>query len=160
MKLLSTALLVLFFSAKIFAADSTVTGVIKISGKITNEENKPVSGANLVLEGTIDGATSDEKGMYEFETEKTGTYKLLVTAMDYTNHMQEINLAAGMNMTLDIKLKKSEVRTEEILVTASSFTSGENSKVTLTPLEIVRIPGCECRPLPRAYNFPGFKSGR
>lgn len=155
MKYLFTLLLVLIFCAKSFAADSTAAGVIKISGTVKNEENKPVSGANLVLEGTIDGATSDEKGMYEFETEKTGTYKLLVTAMDYTNHMQEINLEAGMNMTIDIKLKKSEVRTEEILVTASSFTSGENSKVTLTPLEIVRIPGANADLYRALTTFPG-----
>jgi len=155
MKPLFTVLFVFLLCAKIFAADSTTGGVIKISGTVKNEENKPVSGANLVLEGTIDGATSDEKGMYEFETEKTGTYKLIVTAMDYTTNMQEINLEAGMNMTLDIKMKKNEVRTEEILVTASSFTSGENSKVTLTPLEIVRIPGANADLYRALTTFPG-----
>lgn len=155
MKSLFTVLIVLLLCAKTFAADSTASGVIKISGTVKNEENKPVSGANLVLEGTIDGATSDDKGMYEFETEKTGTYKLIVTAMDYSISMQEINLEAGMNMTIDIKLKKNEVRTEEILVTASSFTSGENSKVTLTPLEIVRIPGANADLYRALTTFPG-----
>jgi hypothetical protein len=155
MKYLFTLLLVLFLCSKTFAQDSTVTGVIKISGKITGEENKPVSGANLVLEGTIDGATSDDKGMFEFETEKTGVIKLLVTVMDYSNHMQELNLVAGTNITLDIKLKKSETTTEQILVTASSFTSGENSKVTLTPLEIVRIPGANADLYRALTTFPG-----
>lgn len=155
MKYLITLLLVLIFCAKSFAADSTDAGVIKISGTIKNEENKPVSGANLVLEGTIDGATSDEKGIFEFETDKTGTYRLLVTAMDYTTHMQELNLEAGMNMTLDIKLKKDVTTTEQILVTASSFTSGENSKVTLTPLEIVRIPGANADLYRALTTFPG-----
>lgn len=155
MKIIFTALLVVFFSAKIFAADSTVTGVIKISGTVKDTENKPVSGANLVLEGTIDGATSDDKGMFEFETEKTGVLKLLVTVMDYSNHMQELNLEAGVNITLDIKLKKGETTTEQILVTASSFTSGENSKVTLSPLEIVRIPGANADLYRALTTFPG-----
>lgn len=155
MKSLFTVLIVFLLCTKSFAIDSTAAEVIKISGTVKNEENKPVSGANLVLEGTIDGATSDEKGMYEFETEKTGTHKLIVTAMDYATNVQEINLEAGMNMTLDIKMKKSEVRTEEILVTASSFTSGENSKVTLTPLEIVRIPGANADLYRALTTFPG-----
>jgi len=65
MKYLFTLLLVLIFCAKSFAADSTAAGVIKISGTVKNEEIKPVNGANLVLEGTIDGATFDEKGLFE-----------------------------------------------------------------------------------------------
>ena len=140
MKYLFTLALLLLLSFNVFAQDSTaVSGVIKISGKITGEENKPVSGANLVLEGTIDGATSDDKGMFEFETEKTGTVRLLVTMMDYSNHMQELNLVAGTNITLDIKLKKSETTTEQILVTASSFTSGENSKDIKIAKEIDKL---------------------
>ncbi|MBS1493274.1 MAG: TonB-dependent receptor [Bacteroidetes bacterium] len=155
MKYLFTLLTVLIFCAKSFAADSTTAGVIKISGTVTNEEKKPVSGANLVLEGTIDGATSDEKGLFEFETEKTGTYKLIVTAVDFSTQVQELNLEAGMNMTLDIRLKKNVTTTEQILVTASSFTSGENSKVTLTPLEIVRIPGANADLYRALTTFPG-----
>lgn len=155
MKYLFTLLLALLFSANIFAADSTETAVIKISGTVKNQDNKPVNGANLVLEGTIDGATTDSTGTFEFETEKVGTYKLIVTMLDYSTHTQELNLEAGMNMKLDIKLKQDAVTTEEILVTASSFTSGENSKVTLTPLEIVRIPGANADLYRALTTFPG-----
>jgi len=159
MKLTFTLILLLFISANVFAqgdsSQTTEPGYIKISGTVTNTENKPVPNANLVLEGTIDGATTDEKGAFEFETDKIGTYKLLVTAMDYLNHMQEINLEAGMNPVLAIKLKKSEVQTDEILVTASSFTSGQNSRVTLSPLEIVRIPGANADLYRALTTFPG-----
>lgn len=155
MKYFFSILIVLLFSLKTFASDSTQSGVIKISGTVTNEEKKPVTGANLVLEGTIDGTTTDEKGIFEFETEKIGTYKLIITAADYSSQTQELNLEAGMNMTLDIRLKKNAVTTEEILVTASSFTSGENSKVTLTPLEIVRIPGANADLYRALTTFPG-----
>lgn len=155
MKYLFTLLLLIILCTKTFAADSTAVSIIKISGTIKGEDNKPVNGANLVLEGTIDGATSDEKGVFEFETEKTGTYKLIVTAVDYSTHTQEVNLEAGLNITLDIKLKKNITTTEQILVTASSFTSGENSKVTLTPLEIVRIPGANADLYRALTTFPG-----
>lgn len=55
----------------------------KISGKITGDGNLPLNGANVVIEGTIDGATTDSTGYYEFETSKTGSQNLLFTYIDY-----------------------------------------------------------------------------
>ncbi|MBK8552981.1 MAG: hypothetical protein IPL53_18735 [Ignavibacteria bacterium] len=40
-------------------------------------------------------------------------------------------------------------------MTASSFTSGNNTAVTLTPLEIVRIPGADADLYRAITTFPG-----
>ena len=56
---------------------------------------------------------------------------------------------------MDIVLTTAEYQTEEIVVTASSYTSGTNSKVTLTPLEIVRIPGADADLYRAITTFPG-----
>jgi hypothetical protein len=127
----------------------------RISGFITGKGSKPVAGANIVIQGTIDGAVSDEKGYYEFETGKTGSVMLLVTAIDYGNKPLVVELKPGSINKIDFKLAESEVTTDEILVTASSYTSGENSKVTLTPLEIVRIPGADADLYRAITTFPG-----
>jgi len=127
----------------------------KVSGKITDTENKPVYGANVVIEGTIDGATSDENGIYEFTTQKTGRFNLIVTAMGLSEKIVIIDINPGQDLIKDVKLTADEVKTEEIVVTASSFTSGENSKVTLTPLEIVRIPGADADLFRALTTFPG-----
>lgn len=127
----------------------------KVSGVVTGEENKPLYGANIVLEGTIDGATTDEAGLYEFETDKTGRFNLIVTFTGYAEKIVAIDLNPGQNVIKDIKLGKAEIETEEIIVTASSFTSGENSRVTLTPLEIVRIPGADADLYRAITTFPG-----
>jgi len=126
-----------------------------ISGKVTGEKNEVLSGANLVIEGTIDGATSDEKGLYEFETEKTGQANLIVTSLDYATKNIPIDILPGQKMVLNVKLTKTEIKTDEILVTASSFTSGNNNAVTLTPLEIVRIPGADADLYRAITTFPG-----
>ena len=143
----------LFFALSIshfvFSQDS------KISGTVVDENKKPVNGANLVIQGTIDGATTDEKGAFDFTTDKTGKQILLITAIDYTENKTEITLEPGKDLILNIKMIKAEVKTDEILVTASSFTSGENSKVTLTPLEIVRIPGADADLYKAITTFPG-----
>lgn len=127
----------------------------KVSGKIVDEKDKPQNGANVVIEGTIDGATSDSTGFFEFETEKTGTLTLLFTAIDFTERRQTVNIESGKPIEVNVKLKKSNVQTEEILVTASSYTSGQQSQVTITPLEIVRIPGSDGDLYRALTTFPG-----
>jgi len=141
--------LFLIFTASIYGQD------VKISGKITGEKNTPLFGANVVIEGTIDGATTDSTGYYEFETSKTGTHNILFTYLDYNEKRQTVNIEAGKPMELNIQLKKAEVETEEIIVTASSYTSGQNSQVTITPLEIVRIPGSDGDLFRAITTFPG-----
>lgn len=127
----------------------------KISGKITGIDSKPLYGANVVIEGTIDGATSDSAGYYEFETSKTGTQNLLFTYIDYNDKHVTITIEAGKSLEVNIQLKKNEVSTDEIIVTASSYTSGQNSQVTITPLEIVRIPGSDGDLFRAITTFPG-----
>jgi vitamin B12 transporter len=135
--------------------DSTVSNSVKVSGFIKGEKNMPVEGANLVIEGTIDGTTTDNVGYFEFETEKTGSRILIITAIDYSEKKLPVEITSGKDLQLNITLSKSSYTTDEITVTASSFTSGENSKVTLTPIEIVRIPGADADLYRAITTFPG-----
>ena len=65
-------LLLLLITSYTFAQDSTKSNSAVVKGFVKNKDGKFIMGANVVIEGTIDGATSDEKGFYEFETDKTG----------------------------------------------------------------------------------------
>jgi hypothetical protein len=121
---------------------------------VKGDKDSVLRGANLVIEGTIDGETTDESGFYEFETESTGNQNLIITMLDYVKKTIPLNIIPGVNIVLDIKLSK-EVVTEEIIITASSFTSGTTNAVTLTPLEIVRIPGADADLYRAITTFPG-----
>ena len=55
MKYLLTVILLI--SIKLYAQDH-------ISGTVLDMKNNPIIGANIYLEGTYDGATSDEKGKF------------------------------------------------------------------------------------------------
>lgn len=142
------------FSDDIFAQDSNVAVTTKISGVVKGNQDSVLRGANLVIEGSIDGATTDDKGYYEFETERTGPQTLLITMIDYSKKTFPLDIISGINIELNIKLSK-EVVTEEIIITASSFTSGNTNAVTLTPLEIVRIPGADADLYRAITTFPG-----
>lgn len=127
----------------------------KIFGRVTGENNTPLNGANVVIEGSIDGATTDSTGYFEFETSKTGLQNLLFTYFEYNEKRQSLSIEAGKPIELNVMLKKSEVETEEIIVTASSYTSGQQSQVTITPMEIVRIPGSDGDLFRAITTFPG-----
>ncbi|MBK8552980.1 MAG: carboxypeptidase-like regulatory domain-containing protein [Ignavibacteria bacterium] len=77
-----------------------------ITGKVTGEKEE-ISGANFVIEGTIDGATTDEKGFYEFETEKTGTRIYL---FQYGLHYKKIPLTFSPGLNIGLKTRKSKYR--------------------------------------------------
>lgn len=136
------------------AGDSTNT-LTRISGQVTSESDKPINGANVVIEGSIDGATADSTGNFEFETSKSGNVNIIISAIDYKEKFIPVVISSGKGLELKIKLTKEEVSTDEILVTASSYTSGANTQVTLTPLEIVRIPGSDGDLYRAITTFPG-----
>jgi carbamoylphosphate synthase small subunit len=48
-----------------------------------NKNQEPVIGANVYLEGTYDGATSDERGNFEFSTSAEGIQALVISYMSY-----------------------------------------------------------------------------
>jgi hypothetical protein len=154
MKQLYLLVFLFLVSANCFAQDSAAV-YTKISGTVKGDSNKALEGANLVIEGSIDGATTDEKGYFEFETKKTGQQNLIITAVDYTEKVQVITIEPGKELVLDVKISKAVIETDVIIVTASSFTSGSNSQVTLTPMEIVRIPGADADLYRAITTFPG-----
>ncbi len=147
-------LILLSVSAGLHAqSDSMKTSVIK--GTVKNSKGIPVEGANVVIEGTIDGSTTDDKGYYEFETSKSGKRVIIFTAVDFGEKKINTVIDPGSTLILDVTLSNTEFKTDEITVTASSFTSGENSKVTLSPLEITRIPGADADLYRAITTFPG-----
>lgn len=155
-KLFTVILLLIISIGAVQSGQPDSTAVpCKIYGKILDGENNPLYGANVVIENTIDGATSDSSGYYEFETEKTGQHTLIFTAIGFRDKSAVIAVESGKSIEININLRKSEVETEEILVTASSYTSGQNSQVTITPLEIVRIPGSDADLYRALTTFPG-----
>jgi hypothetical protein len=149
MKRIIIIFLSFIFISKIYAQDA------KIYGKVIGEGNKPIYGANVVIEGSIDGSTTDSIGYFEFETSKTGPQSLLFTAVEHKDKSQSITIEPGKPIEVNIKLSTAVVETEEILVTASTFTSGQQSQMTITPLEIVRIPGSDADLYRALTTFPG-----
>ena len=111
-----------------------------ISGTVTDIKKNPVVGANVYLEGTYDGGTTDENGTFRVETEETGNQNLVVSMISYDPYMQFGDVSFLSNIA--IVLKEAINQLTGVTLTAGTFEAGDNSKVSvLKPLDIVTTAG-------------------
>ncbi len=117
----------------------------KLSGKITDENNEPVIGANVIIEGTYLGAAADLEGYYFINNIPPGDYRVIVSAVGYNKVIFEnVKIKIDLTTKLDIRLTSTAVEVQgEVVVQAerplvqSDLTS---SSVTVSSDEIKMMP--------------------
>lgn len=113
-----------------------VNAQTEISGVVTDKKGQPIPGANIYLEGTYDGASSDIDGKFSFETFAKGKQNLIVSFLSFL----DFNLSADITEmeNLQIILKDDVNTLDAVVLTAGLFEAGEESRVTaLKPLDVV-----------------------
>jgi hypothetical protein len=126
----------------------------RISGSVTDTKSNPIAGANVYLEGTYDGASTDINGAFQFETMETGTQNLIVSMMSYDVAMQsgDVSYLKDLRMVL----KEAINQLNGVTLTAGSFTAGDNSKASvLKPLDIVTTAGAAGDFVAALQTLPG-----
>ncbi|MGC1204329.1 MAG: TonB-dependent receptor [Flavobacteriaceae bacterium] len=107
-----------------------------INGKIFNSKNTPVAGANIYLEGTYDGTTSDENGIFSFSTSEVGSVTLVVSYLSYETFTMIGDVSYMKDLA--IKLRDDVNALDAVVLSAGTFSAGDNSKVNvLNPLDVV-----------------------
>lgn len=129
----------------------------EISGKITDEKGVGIPGANIYLEGTYDGASSDENGNFKFNTSQIGTKNLIVSFLSYETFKKQIDVANFKKQT--IKLKESVNALDAVVVTAGTFEAGDKARVSvLKPLDIVTTAGAAGDIIGALNTLPGTQT--
>jgi len=108
----------------------------KISGLVTQKNGTPIDGANVYLETTYDGSSTDEKGYFSFTTEETGLQTLIVSNVTYESFKMLADVTQMLNVT--IQLREDVNSLDTVIISAGTFEAGDNSKVSvLKPLDVV-----------------------
>jgi TonB-linked SusC/RagA family outer membrane protein len=81
------------------------------------ETGEPLPGASVRIVELNRGMASDEKGGYRLEAIPPGKYTLLVSFVSFTAEKIPIEVKAGSELTIDVKLKPSGTM-KEVVVTA------------------------------------------
>jgi len=96
---------------------TTVVAQGVLSGKITDANTgDPLPGANIILQNTQKGASSDIDGNYVIRNIEPGTYTVMVRFISFSPVTQEITISQGNN-TLNISLSKDYIGLDEVVVT-------------------------------------------
>lgn len=107
-----------------------------INGNVKDANGMPIEGANVYLKGTYDGGTSNAEGDFSFKTEETGTQNLIVSFLSYETFMMAGDVSLMKN--LQVKLREDVNALDAVVLSAGTFSAGDNSKVSvLKPLDVV-----------------------
>ena len=94
-------------------SSSSIEGVItdSLSGNM-------LLGANIMLDGTMLGAASDENGNYLITDIPIGSYSLKAMFIGYETYEEDIRIEADQKYIINIELKPSAIKLQETKVTA------------------------------------------
>ncbi|MEO9569756.1 MAG: carboxypeptidase-like regulatory domain-containing protein [Polaribacter sp.] len=107
-----------------------------ISGKVTDSKNNPINGANVYLDGTYDGTSTNDKGEFSFLTSEKGKQTLVISFISFETYIKTADVTSLKN--LKVKLKDDVNSLDAVVINAGTFEAGEKAKVTvLKPLDIV-----------------------
>lgn len=149
LKFMKHQILIIFF----FTISSLMA--VNISGLVTDQEGNPVTGANIFIENTFDGTSSDAMGKFSFETEVRGAQRLLVSFIGYDEWVLDITIGdADIYQDISLSLAVSELQMVEL--TAGSFEASDRKKaVLLKPLDIVTTAGATGDIVGALQTLPG-----
>lgn len=111
-----------------------------VSGKVTDKKGEPIIGANVYLDGTYDGTSTNEKGEFSFSTSEKGIQTLKVSFISYESFTKTADVNTFSKMI--IKLREDVNTLDAVTLNAGSFEAGDNAKVTaLKALDVVTTAG-------------------
>ncbi len=163
-------LLITVFNFLIFlqvTARNLENGIIK--GRIIEEISRnPVPFANIIVEGTSTGTTSDADGYFEIKNVIPGYVRLVVSYIGYkTKTTEEIFVTKEKIPFVEIMLTPSAAALSEVEVSGPKFVKKDESPLSLQTIgirEIERNPGGNrdiskiIQSLPGVASTPSFRN--
>ena len=132
-------LLQIIFSLFLLILPAPLLADISISGKVMDNKGKPVPGANVYLNNTIDGGTTDSMGLFSFTTSETGFQSLVVTEISHATMGLPITLRGDTSGI--VLVMQASHNLEAVTITAGSFANNDRAKTVLNPLDVVTTAG-------------------
>jgi hypothetical protein len=111
-------------------------GYGKVAGTV-DDNNGPLIGVNVYLEGTTYGAATDMDGNFAIVNIPAGEYTMVVGYVGYRTERFTVEVKAGETQTLDIVLKVDALGLSEVVVTGVVNPASKlASSVSISTLDI------------------------
>jgi hypothetical protein len=114
---------------------------IKISGVIKDTKGEALIGVNISVKGSYDGATTNAKGEYNFETDAKDSLILSATYIGFLPQEKGIKIS-GKFINQNFLLKEKINDLKAVVISAGAFEASDEKKGTqLKALDIVTTAG-------------------
>lgn len=125
-----------------------------ISGKVSTKDGS-LPGANVYLETTYDGATTNADGEFKFKTSKTGKLVLKASFIGYETFSKELELT-NTSIKLEITLVEAFNKLNAVTITAGTFEASDKKRSNiLTPLDMITTAGATGDVYGALQSLPG-----
>ena len=129
--LLPWLMMIFVFSGMLYAQETAT-----IKGSVTDATSgEALVGANLILVGTFNGASTDANGDFSFEA-PAGDYRIRVTYIGYAVSEKAISVASGETSTVNFALSEAIAEFGETIVTVGSR-SQRTAVETSVPVDVI-----------------------
>jgi len=141
----------------------------KVTGRIFDEiTNEAIPFANIIVNGTTLGTTSDLDGSFVITGIAPGFIRLTATAIGYENKTsEEIQIGSARTASFDLAMKPQNIQLDEIIVRADNFERNAETPLSIRSLgvsEIEKDPGANrdvsrvIQSLPGVASTPAFRN--
>src|SRR5205085_347733 len=102
------------------------TGVL--SGKVMDDQGKPVIGATIRILGTTQGAISKAPdGRFTIAGVRAGDYEVQITAIGLNTEKRSVRVSVDQTTTLDVKLTTGAVKKGPVIVRGQQLVRPEKT---------------------------------
>ena len=151
MKIFKHMFKVLFFCVLVspaFSQTGTIRGVVKDS-----RTSETIIGANVVIEGTTTGTSTQLDGSYQISNLQPGTYNLVVTFVSYhKQRIEGIRVERGRTIVIDVQLEEDIAMLEGVQVRARRSKQTDLSLLSTIKASEIVVSGISAQQISRSQD--------
>ncbi len=119
-----------------------LTGQTTIKGAVSDGYGESLVGANVYLEGTYDGTSSNSEGAYNLVTNEVGKHVLCIEFVGFETYKTEVTLEGTALQLPEVELKEAFNELTAVTISAGTFEAGDKKKsIALSSIDMVTTAG-------------------
>jgi len=127
-----------------------------ISGHISDTQGEDLVGANVYLEGTYDGASSNSSGIFQLVTDEEGGQILCIEYIGFEPYKTQLTLDGSAIQLPPVKLKEAFNELTAVTITAGTFEAGDKKKsISLNTIDMLTTAGSAGDVFGALQSLPG-----
>ncbi len=139
-------------------ANVTYAQEILLRGKVIDHRGHVVEGANVLIKGTVYGATTEDDGSFTFKVPTPGDTVLVVRHVAMRTEELTISVQIGMP-PVTIRIRPRSTLLDEASVMMRNHRSiDHNRSITLTTMDVDTSPGSDGDVTTALRQFPGVQT--